>query len=679
MTDSIDDFLHNLQQEISLAASEEGNEQGLPEAFTEYMVEVLTEAGEIDDAQVAPYQAPGARASGFSLSEDETTLWLFLTDYRGDLSVQGLVKTDLDNHFRRMTTFLERARDGLWKQLEESAPSWDMAQRLADVWDQVAEVRLVVLTNATLRTSVSQSSTLDGRAVHYSVWDLKRLHQLASSGRGQEPISVDVLDVWGQPLPCLGPQGDPGSYDAYLMMIPGEFIARIYEQYGPRLLELNVRSFLQSRGKVNRGIQETIKDAPRRFLAYNNGISMTAAAVKVVDIPGGGQGISSISDLQVVNGGQTTASLHYAKIKKKADLSGIYVQAKLSVVEPTRLMELVPKISEFANSQNKVNMADFSANDPFHVEIERLSRAVWAPGKAGTGNMTRWFYERARGQYADAHGRERTPAAQRKFKLVHPLNQKFTKTDLAKFENAWDQLPWMVSWGAEKNFREFTLRLERRGKSFKPDQQYFENLVAKAILFRGTEKLIDAQKLGGYRAQTVVYTLAKLLNSTGQRLNLRSIWLKQELSAALATAIEDLGPKVHAVLLQTAGARNVSEWAKKEDCWKAIVNLEWVPPETLIAELDTGSGRTKATSTASFEEHLSDEERAAVDAVASVSGETWKALSSWAKQTGSLQPWQRSLAFSLGKLLGAGKTPSRKQAVHGAEILAEARRLGFSG
>lgn len=679
MKESIEDFLHNLQQEISLSASEEGNERGLPEAFTEYMVEVLTEAGEIDDAQVASYQATGARASGFSLSDDETTLWLFLTDYRGDLTVQGLVKSDLDNHFKRMIGFLERTRGGLWKKLEESAPSWDMAQQLADAWDQVAEIRLVVLTNAALRTTVGKETTLDGRKVFHSVWDLTRLHKLASSGLAQEPISIDVVDVWGKPIPCLGPQGDPGTYDTYLMMLPGELIARIYEQHGPRLLELNVRSFLQSRGKVNQAIQKTIKDAPRRFLAYNNGISMTAAAVKVVSLPDGSRGISSISGLQIVNGGQTTASLHYAKVKSKVDLSDLYVQAKLSVVEPTLLMDLVPRISEFANSQNKVNMADFSANDPFHVEIERLSRSVWAPGKAGTGDMTRWFYERARGQYADAHARERTPAAQRKFKLVHPANQKFTKTDLAKFENTWDQLPWMISRGAEKNFREFMIRLRGRGSSFKPDQKYFEQLVAKAILFRSADHLVKAQKLGGYIAQTVNYTLAKLLNATGQRLDLDAIWREQELSPVLAAAIENLSPKIHAALIGSAGTRNITEWAKKEECWKAILDLEWQPPSSLAGVLTTSTSRTKTSSIASVGEQLNDEERTALDAVTAVSGDTWLTLSSWAKETGSLQPWQRGIAFSLGRMLKDGRIPSRKQAVQGALILAESRRLGFSG
>lgn len=644
------------------------------------MFGVLVEAGEIDDGVVAPYQATGAKASGFTLSEDEATLWLFLADYRSELTVQGLGKGDLETHFKRMTGFLTRARDGLWKKLEESAPSWDMAQRISEAWPHVTDIRLVVLTDAVLRTPIANPNDLDSRTVHHAVWDLTRLHQLTSSGRTQEPISVDVQALWGEPIACLGPRGDPGSYEAYLMMIPGELVAKIYQEYGPRLLELNVRSFLQARGKVNRGIQDTIKEAPGRFLAYNNGITMTAASVTLSDLPGGGRGISYISDLQIVNGGQTTASLHYARTKNKnADFSNIYVQAKLSVVTPSALMELVPKISQFANSQNKVNMADFSANDQFHVEVERLSRTVWAPGKNGTGDMTRWFYERARGQYADAHAAERTPARQRQFKTVHPARQKFTKTDLAKFENTWDQRPWLVNLGAEKNFREFMLELGNRSKSFKPDRQYFENLVAKAILFRETEGIVQKAQLGGYRSQTVTYAIAKLLNATGQQIDLRSIWRIQMLPPALAAALADLAPKVHETLLASAGTRNISEWAKKEDCWKAVLSLAWQPPQALVAELDTGSKRTRTTSTGSIGEQLTPEELEAMEAVLAVSGSTWLALSSWARETDTLQSWQRSIAFSLGKLLNAGRMPSRKQAVQGEKILHEAKRRGFSG
>lgn len=672
-------FIVDLHQEIALSASAEGSERSVPEAFTEYMFDVLTEAGEIDGADVAMYEARAARASGFTFSEDESTLWVFLTEYRGGLTLESYTKTSLDTAGRRMAGFLEQAINGLWRQLEETSPAWDMAQRIAEAWTKVGEVRLVVLTNSELRTTVVRPSAIDSRPVHLSVWDATRLHQLVTSGRTQEPIHIDVTQMWGEPIPCLGPRGDFGRYEAYLTMLPGEFIAKIYEEHGPRLLELNVRSFLQSRGKVNCGIQDTIKNDPRSFLAFNNGVSMTAAEVTVVSLPGGGMGISQIHDLQIVNGGQTSASLHYAKVKAKQDLSHIFVQAKVSVVESTYLMDLVPRISQFANSQNKVNMADFSANDPFHVEIEKLSRSVWAPGKDGVSRMTRWFYERARGQYADAHARERTPAKQREFKAVHPLSQKFTKTDLAKFENTWDQLPWIVSYGAEKNFREFMLRIERRGSTFKPDQAYFELLVAKALLFRSAEKLVGTLKLGGYRAQTVTYTVARLSHATEQRLDLRAVWRAQELSSPLADAILDLAPLIHEKLFVSAGTRNISEWAKKDDCWKAVLELEWDVPPGLATSLMSGGRRTTTTADTSVGEQLNADEHAALTAVTSISGDDWFALSQWAKQTSNLQSWQRSLAFSLGRVLTAGSTPSRKQANQGALVLAEAKRLGFAG
>lgn len=676
-SDNLRAFLSDLQQTITLTASEEGNERGTAETFTEHMIDVLNEAGEIDGGQTATYRSSGSQASGFALSEDETTLWLFLTDYRGEVTPQSLVKADLDVFWRRMGRFLDAASGVLWQSLEESSDAWDMAHRIAEVWPQVSEVRLMVFSTAILKTDVRGDQRVNERVFKHFVWDLERQYKLASSGRAQEPITLDLNEIWGEPIPCLPPVGSDGEYRSFLLVFPGELLSRIYEMYGPRLLELNVRSFLQARGAVNRGIQETLREQPGRFMAYNNGISATASNVDVVESPHGGVAIERIHDLQIVNGGQTTASVHLAAKKHALDLSQVAVQAKLSVIQPDILNEMVPEISRYANSQNKIQMADFSANDPFHVELEKLSRTIWAPGKNGTGDLTRWFYERARGQYADAHANERTPARQRQFKKLHPTAQRMTKTDVAKYENTWDQLPWVVSLGAEKNFRNFMIRLEKRG-TFKPDKAYFERLVAKAILFRSAERLIGGQQLGGYRAQTVTYTLAKLLNVTGQRLDLSAVWRTQEVSSATSVAILDLGPRVHEAIIESAGVRNVGEWAKKEGCWKVVAELDWEPAKDLLQELDGAATRTRSSSAHSIDQQLSPDEQTDLEFVMSLSGDGWKALSAWAKETNSLQPWQRGLAFSIGKLLHAERIPSRKQVKQGALILTEVQRLGFS-
>jgi len=294
--------------------------------------------------------------------------------------------------------------------------------------------------------------------------------------------------------------------------------------------------------------------------------------VKLVDLPNGGQGIAEIRDLQIVNGGQTTASLYQAVRKDKADISGIYVQTKLTVVNRDRMDEIVPLISRYANNQNKVNEADFSANDPFHIRVEELSRTIWAPAVDGTQRQTRWFYERARGQYADAKNRESTPAKQKAFMLTHPNAQKFTKTDLAKFEHTWDQRPYVVSLGAQKNFAKFTVGLAEKSRP-EPDEIYFIHLIAKAILFKSTEKIVGNEKFGGYRANIVTYTLAYLSYKMQQDIDLDNIWKQQSLAPSLQQAIQVISREVHQVITNPPDGRNVTEWCKKESCWKAIQKI----------------------------------------------------------------------------------------------------------
>ena len=183
--------------------------------------------------------------------------------------------------------------------------------------------------------------------------------------------------------------------------------------------------------------------------------------MEIVRDENGKPSIKKIRDMQIVNGGQTTASIYNASQDKKmpADLTKVYVQMKLSVISsPENMDEIVPRISAFANTQNKIQLADFSANDAFHRRVEELSRTIWAPAQNGLKPVN-WFYERARGQYADMLSRESTTLRRKQFKETHPS---FTKTDLAKYENTWDQLPFYVSEGAQKNFRRFTLRLNER-------------------------------------------------------------------------------------------------------------------------------------------------------------------------------------------------------------------------
>ena len=437
-----------------------------------------------------------------------------------------------------------------------------------------------------------------------------------------------------------------------------------------------MRSFLQARGNTNRGIRETILKQPDRFLAFNNGISATARSISFVRSGDGSLAVARIDDLQIVNGGQTTASLAAALHRDGADLSHVAVQMKLTVVEPETMDELVPYISQYSNTQNRVTGADFSSNAPFHIAIEGLSRSIWAPAPEGTQRQTHWFYERARGQFADELARARTPAQKREFKAKNPPSQKVTKTDLAKFENSWEQRPHVVSLGAEKNYEEFRLRLADNERQ--PDVAYFERLGAKAILFRTAEKLISAQKFGGYRANIVTYTIAKLSHATSHRLDLAAIWKGQRLSDATAEAVTEISRLVFAVITDPPErVRNISEWCKRLDCWKRVEELDWRSSRALESELiEMGAGRAPQI----MEDGsgtLTAEESEIITHASAVEADTWFRLSSWAKETSNLQPWQRGLAFSLGRLAQLDRPPSVKQARQGTRLLDEAKRLGF--
>jgi len=672
--DELSIYAENLRQDVIVTAEAEGDEALRSEVFTAKTLELLQEAGEIEEGMACYHRDRGLEVSGYGVDEDET-LNLFATIYRGETPPGSVTQTEVDTALRRLVRFWERCRESDYHlELEESSDQYDMVQRVRGIARGVDRVRLFLLTDGVSRVEHIAESESGGVATAPAIWDLRRLHRCETSGQRREPIEIDFVERFGQPVPCLYAQEPGADYAAYMAIFPAEILGDLYAQYGPRLLELNVRSFLQARGKVNKGIRETLLKEPERFLAYNNGISATASSIELTS-NGGADAIARIADLQIVNGGQTTASIHHAVRRDRADVSRVFVQAKITVVPPERLEQMVPLISRYANSQNRVSEADLSSNDPFHVAVEELSRTVWAPATDGTQRQTRWFYERARGQYADALARESTPARQRAFKQQNPTNQKFAKTDLAKFENTWDQLPHEVSRGAQKSFVLFMQRLRQRG-GVKPDPAYFHDLVAKAILFRRAERLVAAQNFGGYRANIVTYSLALLSQKTAQRVDLDRIWREQDIGRGLSEAIVEISHRIHPVLADPPGGANVTEYAKREACWTRVRELEVSLPGGLPAELVTLGGGPRRRRTGI--DTVQPEERALIDEVAAVPSDVWFALANWAKETNSLQPWQRSLSFGLGRLAGGERTPSRKQATEGKRILEEADRLGFS-
>ena len=578
-------FAIDLHQEVLAKAGidtnkvDETNQPLREEAFSEYVVGLLAEHNEADSVEIVYHEArsvgkfPAAKLNAWSLSGDGATADLFVTRYHGTADVESVGLPETRRHFQLVRGFLRRALEGFHTKVEESSPSFRVMQQIYEAKDSLTTVRLFFITDGAVRSLELEEEQFPGVEVRYVVWDLDKLSRLRVGHR--EVIELDFVNDYDGAVPCLKMADPTGEYQTFLAFFPAPLLARIYGEHGQRLLERNVRAFLQAKGTVNRGLQKTLREQPHRFLAYNNGLCCTAAEVRA----NGGE-LEWLKDFQIVNGGQTTASIYHAFRKEHIDVSKVVVQVKLTVLsDPSKVTEIVPLISRYANSQNKVNGADFAANGLFHLTLEQLSRSVWAPATSGLQRGTHWYYERARGSYADDKARQGSPTNQAGWQKQNPPQQKFTKTDLAKYEHAWQGLPHYVCLGAEKNFNKLAERMEEDGEPL-VDLNYFHQLVAKAILFRTAEKIFSNLDLAGYRANSVAYSVAWLAEQSKRRINLHRIWSEQRLPPGLLNALQDVCIAAHKHISRSDG--NAGEWSKKVECWKEFqaktINLSntWV-------------------------------------------------------------------------------------------------------
>lgn len=579
----LDEYYESLMADIRREADVSGIM--MVEAFFERMSERLTEAGELEVAHRAFYQdgegGQRLRVDGYAGDprDSEGVLGLIVCDFVDTDDIQTFGKNDVPPILNPLVRFLKKARtEGFRDSLNEVNPAFQISDLIIATWSQVTKVKLILVSNRRYigRDDTVKLAEAGDVPITWSVWDLARFERFDRSGQAREELVIDFASDFGAPLPALKASQQGAGLESYLIIMPGPQLAAIYDLWGARLLEANVRSFLQARAKTNKGIQKTIREEPDLFFPYNNGLSATADEVVCVQTDGG-LAISSVSNLQIVNGAQTTGSIHAALKSLKEQLPRIFVQMKLTVVPADRSEEIVPKISEFANTQNKVNAADFFSNHPFHIRMEQFSRRVIFPAREGTRHDSKWFYERSRGQYLNARARLK-PAQQKTFDLEFPKIQLFSKTDLAKFEYSATARPHIVSRGAQKNFADFAREIgEAWSKSDdRYDELWYRRLIAKAIIFRKLETEVPKQPWyqGGYRANIVTYAMAKVFHDAAREnyvLDLDTVWRKQLVPEALVHALILAASAAQEVITHpVSGMRNMSEWAKQQACWNQL-------------------------------------------------------------------------------------------------------------
>jgi len=697
-------FRRDLVAAVSSSLPPNATQSEIDFSFVCEVASRLADAEEFQDFIPCHFTGSGSsnrklRVDGYELDEMDDSIRLLIADFGGDESTPALGKPRAESIFAQLMAFIEECvtgrdwdeTDGVQLQIRELSALIENKHRVRDGGVRlVSRYRLYLISDAaaTGRLRELPPQYFDDVPVEFHIWDVTRLEAVATSALGAEELEIDFDRYLPGGIPCLS-ASKTDDYDGYLCVVPADVLARIYDEYGSRLLEGNVRSFLTANSKYNKGIQATLRKEPERFFAYNNGISATASAA-VIDATENGPRLRSASYLQIVNGGQTTASLHVAKKKDNANLGSIYVQMKLCVVkadDSDRLDEMIQKIARYANSQTKVTDADFFSNHPFHRAMERRSRVIKAPAAKGGQFNTHWFYERARGQYVNEQSKM-SMSERKMFQTINPRAQMIAKTDLAKAENSFMRLPQIVSKGAQKSFLKFAAYVGEKygveGIAFDNDG-YFKSCVAHIIMFKFVEQMISAARStwygGDYRAQIVTYTLALLVElierkAPGRSLNLHAIWLKQGISGNLAKQLEGIAKLVCAQIAdQSLAQRNIGEWFKKDECWDTLSALPMELLPELEAELISLEQEKEAFKDYKGEARLTGRLTKVIEVVNFRDSGVWASLAEWSARYSSIEGAEADL---LRNVLKAKWIPNDKMAASLLELLRRMEQEGFN-
>lgn len=575
LNEKIVEFYEELQDEVSTYIKE-NSPVSTNTAFKSLFISYLTEAGEtfVSDCTLVDFKKNGEnmKLDGYAFNEYFRSLTLIVSKYQGKSKPEKVKKTEIDKLLKKVLKFYKTCGTDSFEALEESSDGYQAYEFIKKHKQDIETVKIILLTNDETVQYIPEDTRNGKVSISYDVWDIERLYQSVLGGQAVErQLVVKLKKKYSTSLPLIKVKGENDIYDCYIGVISGNLLARIYESEGQELIQKNVRSFLQATGKVNKGIKVSLANEPQMFMAYNNGISTVADSIVVENDLNDGDvvNITEITGWQIVNGGQTTASIYNA-YKSKLPLDQVNVQIKLSVIkQKDQAEDIIHNISKYANSQNKINMSDFNANDTYHVKMERLSRSTPIPVIKGK-STDYWFYERARGQYLVELNRQPTTAAKREFKNRCPKKRCISKTVAAKCVMAYQGYPYIVSKGLETNFVFFSDKVSN-GEFSEPSEQSYIEMISRVILFNSCDEVIKNLKFGGFKAQQDYYTVALIGKCHSDLINPQEIWNNQTINAETKILIEKLALFVwNHFQNPTVSGVNIGQWCKKEECWDLL-------------------------------------------------------------------------------------------------------------
>lgn len=708
---TVSEYREVLHEDMSLAAAANVTTTA-EEEFINYVANILIAGEEFDDFIECSYEGvtkkrAAMRIDGYSLDETDGTCCVFISDYRGPYEDDSIRGEDISSLFKKVRYFVDESiRNDLYKDLEESTQAYEFARLLKFEFGNILKFRFYLLTDAynKQRTKNIKDEELFEKTVELNVWDISRIYDVVSSKAQKESIEIVLSEMGFDGIPCVkaveykdviadieisqkydellgsNENGKPENiitYSSYLAVIPGQVLSDLYLEYGSRLLEGNVRSFLSVKKKVNKNIQNTIKNYPEMFFAYNNGIAATATELDT-EMTATGLKITRIKDLQIVNGGQTTASiantLLTAKKDEKIDISQLFVPMKISVLDHSMSEKIIPKISEYSNSQNPVDASDFFSNHPFHIRMEEFSRKIPAPAVNGNQYQQYWYYERTRGQYNQGKMKFKPKSSQLKqYETRYPEKQVIKMVDLAKFMEIYYGSPDIVSKGKQAIVKVFAEAIKKQWikSDIEYNEYYYKRMVALAIIFNSTDEIVKQtswwKEKRSYKANVVAYAMSILFeyirkNHPDSELDFMKVWNIQGLYPELEKQLAILCTEVYEFITRDDRlTENVTEWCKKEICWSRAKAETWTICDSLIdtlvskTELQSEEKESKAKQKIANEVDM-------LTFIISAGKEYWQNVLNWGLSRKLLSDMEVSILRMVINIETTGRIPTEKQA-----------------
>ena len=700
----IEEFRKQFIDELRFTAEHEGTE---PETqFINKSLNDLEEMGVLNDPMPMSVEIRGRRGrimsfDAYAYDEADSALVLISSDFVNERDVEStLTNTRIDDLYNHMKNFIDESVNGdVSEYCDDSDPAINVAKEFRKkigkgmISTEILRFKFLILSNSILSKQVKNVSKEDflERPVQLDIWTLERFFQTFASN-ASEIIEFDTSEFNCAGIPCIKADlGEKTSYDAYLGIVPGRFLADIYLKYGSKLLQGNVRAFLSVRGKVNKGIRETIINHPSNFFTYNNGIAIVARSV---GFSSDGTRIVHFVDPQIINGGQTTASLANAIIKKedKNGMDTLFVPMKLTVLNVENDMseeqidqynDITKTISKCANSQNVVSDADFFSNHPFHVMMEQLSRKVMAPPVGGNAFQTRWFYERSRGKW-EQEQMKLTTAQRNKFTEMNPKKQVIKKEKLAKCLNTLYMNPHQVCQSSAINFGKFADVIEDMYEQSREsiNEVFFKKCVCSVIMFDKLDELINRAEWypkGGNKAQIIPYTISKLISliPKGRDLDWKTIWMKQSLYPALADELLNLAKITHLFLEEEAHGGLVRTIARTQQVWADFKKYDYSLSDRFVASL-VSIEETKAEEAAAKREHRFNANIEAAVELFRLGGSYWMGVYHDLNKEQILPYGELDFIKSMASNISRGMLPSDAQCKRLIKIVTKAEDKGYT-